>query len=777
MSGSATIRNLAEGVAESARRAKFCVGGDLGLIDPGLEIEGVPPIKFPLSPRQANLILRQCQIAPFGKGTQTLVDKKVRNTLELDPARFRLCEAWQGEVERVTRQAAEALGLPADRLEARLYKLLLYKQGGFFVPHRDSEKLDRMVASLIIALPSRFEGGRLIVRHAGQTQEFPFASAATGTGAGYAAFFADCEHEVQRVARGVRVCLAYNLLLKKETAAAKVARKKSPENALVQELRHWTARAPGEPLVFALDHHYTQKGLSVDLLKGADREMAERLIVAAEEAGCCLHLTQVSRHLQQFADDGSFGDDDMYWRPRRQRKRALEIGETYEDELVGTEWTSVDGTRHDWGPIELEVSSIVSRIPVEKWKPTSESFEGYTGNAGNTLDRWYHQSAFVIWHRDQHYQVLANAGPLTSIPAFCHMVRRLAKTAKKRLLEARSDALRFAKEIILAWQRQYYSTWRPARMSPPEKALNQFCDELLNLEDQETIVHFLSVVAERDHDLRLHRLIPAACGRFGIAAMAPALLALLGEKPERQEDPAAARDIEWLEALCCVRTQDADQLALGRRLCATMVDKFCALKPHSGYGERADERTQAAPREESLLPLLRATVAVGCEAELERLIAFVQQNREQFSLQFGQVAALKSLIPWSQKRLGAIPVALRNWLRALRSELESATAAAPIPPGTWTRPSSTGCDCKYCRELRAFLADPDAEIGRIAAAEQDRSHLIGRISQYRYDVTHTLERRGSPYKLVLKKTNGSYDREVRRYETNLKLLASLPEDG
>src|SRR5207248_6200897 len=129
-----------------------------------------------------------------GKGTQTLVNKKVRNTFELDPKRFRLSDAWQAAIAAATRAAAEQLGLPADQVEARLYKLLVYEKGGFFLPHRDSEKHDGMVASLIIVLANPFEGGALVVRHGAAKQTLPFEEAADGTAPCYAAFYADCEH-------------------------------------------------------------------------------------------------------------------------------------------------------------------------------------------------------------------------------------------------------------------------------------------------------------------------------------------------------------------------------------------------------------------------------------------------------------------------------------------------------------------------------------------------------------------------------------------------------
>ena len=100
----------------------------------------------------------------------------------------------------------------------------MYEKGGFFLPHRDSEKHDRMVASLIVVLPNPFEGGRLVVRHGAAKQNLRSRKRRPARLPCYAAFYADCEHEVERVTGGVRLCLAYNLVLKpkrgKPSAAA-----------------------------------------------------------------------------------------------------------------------------------------------------------------------------------------------------------------------------------------------------------------------------------------------------------------------------------------------------------------------------------------------------------------------------------------------------------------------------------------------------------------------------------------------------------------------------
>ena len=82
---------------------------------------------------------------------------------------------------------------------AHLYKLLVYEEGSFFLPHRDGEKLDRMVATLVIGLPAVHEGGELVVSHDGRSHEVVFDGAAAGHELSYAAFYADCQHEVRPV--------------------------------------------------------------------------------------------------------------------------------------------------------------------------------------------------------------------------------------------------------------------------------------------------------------------------------------------------------------------------------------------------------------------------------------------------------------------------------------------------------------------------------------------------------------------------------------------------
>lgn len=274
MSDLATVEFLTKAISEAKRAASFCTSGVIPVLDPGLQVEQLGEIKFPASKKLVKALIAQCQVAPYGKGTRTLVDAKVRKTFELGPEQFQVSDDWNKAIALTTRAVAEELGLPPDQFEARPYKLLVYETGGFFLKHRDSEKHNRMVASLIVVLPHRFAGGELEVRHSGSESIFRFDEAAQGEAPCYAAFYADCEHEVQRVTNGTRVCLTYNLVLKSErktqVAHAPAA---APDDVLAESLASWINAQPAEPLVFALEHHYTQRGLSLDLLKGGDRQL------------------------------------------------------------------------------------------------------------------------------------------------------------------------------------------------------------------------------------------------------------------------------------------------------------------------------------------------------------------------------------------------------------------------------------------------------------------------------------------------------------------------
>ncbi len=441
--------------------------------------------------------------------------------------------------------------------------------------------------------------------------------------------------------------------------------------------------------------------------------------------------------------------------------------------MTGTEWADADGKKQPYGQIAFDHTAIVSSTPLDDWKPTCEEFEGYTGNAGNTLDRWYHRSAIVVWRRDRHFNVVACSGAANCIPLFGSMAAKLAKSPKKRFQADRTDCVRFARAIITQWpNRTVFSSYDATNSDSP---YGEFPEQLLALHDQETITRFLTRISEQDQALRLSALILTACREFGWNAYAPELKLLVTSRPNKY-DPhdVPLRDFEWLADFCCDNTADPGKSALARELCTLVVERFCEPRPPNPACYSPLHRRRSSVSETALPFLLKALLASGCDETVSRIIDFVQQSPAEFDMDACQVPCLQSLIPWSRKRFGSVPTQLASWLASVRHKLETATAEKPAPPADWARPAKVSCTCHYCAKLNAFLADPANEVGRIPANERMRQHMIGMISRHQCDVKHTLERTGSPYSLVLTKTNGSFDRAVKRFETDLRLLSELP---
>jgi hypothetical protein len=276
-------------------------------------------VRLPLGKTQARQLRTLSRQAPYGKGTETLVDTNVRRVWELDPEQFQLTNPkWHALLLSIIDRVREELGLGRRKLAAHLYKLLLYEEGGFFVPHRDGEKLDRMVATLVIGLPSVHEGGELIVSHDGTAHAIAFTGAASGHELSFAAFYADCQHEIRPVRSGYRLCLAYNMTLAESRGKQGIAAPTNTATVTVVRalLDQWRAEGEEQKIAVTLEHQYTQDGLTVDKLKGVDRARAEVLFAAAEQAGCVAHLALVT-FWQSGSAEGGYDDDSAPYRRRR----------------------------------------------------------------------------------------------------------------------------------------------------------------------------------------------------------------------------------------------------------------------------------------------------------------------------------------------------------------------------------------------------------------------------------------------------------------------------
>jgi hypothetical protein len=107
----------------------------------GISVDGVGDITMPLDETQARQLIAKARQAPYGKGSQTLVDTSVRNTWELDPGQFTFTNpAWDGYFRDMCAKVALQMGIEAT-VRADIYKMLIYEKGAMFKAHTESVPL------------------------------------------------------------------------------------------------------------------------------------------------------------------------------------------------------------------------------------------------------------------------------------------------------------------------------------------------------------------------------------------------------------------------------------------------------------------------------------------------------------------------------------------------------------------------------------------------------------------------------------------------------------
>lgn len=329
---------------------------------PDLQVQVAGQLSFPVPTSQAKkVIATAAEKAPYGRGADTLVDETVRKVWQIPPEKLTIGgKGWSKALTRIIARCADDLGCNNADVSAEFYKMLVYEKGGFFTVHRDSEKTGGMFGTLIIALPSKHTGGQLSIRHAGRETTLDMSRASVDE-VQFAAFYADCEHEVTPITSGYRVCLVYNLV-RKGGSTSTVPDNRATADEVATVLAAWEERGKPAKLVYLLDHHYTEAGLSFHSLKNGDHALGGIFKSAAAQTGCELHLgivhieesgwAEYSGYGHSRRDYGHYDDDD---------DDDFEVGEVNESHQYIDDWIDVNDTHVNFG---------------RKWKPQ----QGYTPN-------------------------------------------------------------------------------------------------------------------------------------------------------------------------------------------------------------------------------------------------------------------------------------------------------------------------------------------------------------------------------------------------------------
>jgi predicted 2-oxoglutarate/Fe(II)-dependent dioxygenase YbiX len=757
---SSITTTFADALGTVSRPGTFFVTGSEQMLAPGLEVEGVGPIGLPLPAVQAKQLIAVANRAPFGRGEATVTDIAVRRTWQIAADRVRIRgKHWPTTLQAIVARVAEGLGL-TDPIEAELYKMLVYDEGSFFVPHRDTEKSPGMFATLVLVLPSVSEGGALIVRHKDHEARLELRCEEPSEVA-FGAFYADCVHEVLPVTAGHRLVLVYNLVRRGAGRLPGVPDYGGEVAMIAERLERWAdslrAGDEGEPqkLIYPLEHAYTPAELDFGALKGADAGVGQVVVAAAVLAGCSAHLALVS-----IDESGSAVQTGGSYRSRRGRydddedddgADEFEIDEVIDHNAKASHWRRTDGRPSPLTDLPVEEAEFAPPLTFEDLEPDEEHFHEATGNEGASYERTYRRAALILWPEEQILGVINQGGRAVTLPFLEDLATRWAEGGDPAL---RAQAAELSGLVMAGWS---MGEWYPGRDS-----------------DRTDAGRFLNLLVRLNDPARLEQFLTALAGRRGFdigdsADIADALRTL----PAVQATGLAQRLIEGaaktaLGACGALLAGIAKGTPAAARPAAQILVSSLPGKP-APADPALSWRRGPGVRSAFIVDLFTALGAI--DATLATVAAdHVLKWPATYDFDTVLVAASLTLLETSETA-GQAPV---QRLRAASiGHLNQRIALDLEPPGDWRRDDTVGCGCEDCRALARFLGDASQKTWVFAAAQPRRSHLEDTIRKRRCDVDFSTEKRGSPHRLVCTKNQASYRRRCAQRVDDLQLRAKL----
>ena len=703
------------------RPGDFFIAGTMEIPMPRVEVKGVGTLSFPIPGPQIEALVKHATQAPYGRGEETIVDTSVRNVWQIAPAAVIISgKSWAASFENILLKVTAGLGCHDAAVSAELYKLLVYDRGGFFLPHRDTEKTAGMFGTLVVTLPSAYRGGALRIRHADREVSVE-ADATDPSEISFAAFYADCEHEVLPVQEGSRVCLVYNLIqasAKRKTRVLKAPNYESQvAKAAAMLVEYWNSPHTPAKIAWLLDHRYSPAGLSFSSLKGSDAAKSQVLAQAAARAQCVAHLAVVhigetggaeedyddsyrsrGRHYWDHDHDDEEDESDSDGEDVSFTAITVDDGWQYLDE-----WHDTDDSVVEFGRIPLTDGELLPAGALDKEPPDVKRLTEASGNEGATYERSYHRAALVLWPANRMIDVLLQGGVVATLP----YLTRLAAGGKS----THSKAMAAARRIVQAWS----TGVRPDRYSvgitqPGSSARTTMLAALVELNSPVLIEKFIREAVLPTYDGSENAALLTAAVALGNKKAAEVLAALMEARMANRPNECAQLLLAlgatepppsfWRVANAAVEGIDGIGIP-GRKAAEPHDDVFWWEVPE--VAKKQSVPTEFITNLFSALALFRgrtlhdaAAGKITSRLEVFDPVTVVGPAIERMCAE--QPPAIDSVIQ-------------HLWTRAaefllIRSEVP------PSPPPDWSLQATLSCTCADCRDLQAFARDPTESVHR-----------------------------------------------------------------
>ncbi len=713
------------------------------LDDLTVAVKSIGELKFPLSKKQVKSMLTVAKPAKFGWKDKTIFDDNVRSCWEISKNNINIdTRHWNKTLKPMLNSMKENLGLPKrSELKANFYNMLIYSEGHFFKPHRDTEKCDNMIATLIIILPSKHSGGNLIVEHYDEKKQFQ-SSRFSLDQINSIAFYADCYHEIKKVTSGYRVALTYNISLK--NGQHKILQSNINDNipiSLLQSLVDYFnspiqsefdhIREQAKKCLYLFDHDYTAASFSWNNLKGRDHQRAEALKAIAEKMDYSIYLVLADVQETWNCDENT--GYDSYWYDDDQSEDAIDVNELIMTETTLTHWLDSNNKKVKFDDFYLSDKYICWTKANDEYNPYETEYEGFMGNYGNTLDKWYHRAGVIMWKNDDDYVIRfdVDANKLLKELLDINDKTKLQKILRTLLPKFPRNTSCFDKNTILQ-----------LAINLKNRALAFELLSLFNIEIlQASNIHYFNMLKKQYSE------------KFLIT-----ILSNWGDVDDNYHNFPQCKKIAQLVKKIVSLEEENNYLLqwlLAYQFTRIEEDNVTRLEDYSRMELISNQRTRHVEMREYLSACI---IAENPKKFNEAIVCIIKNSELYPSLTLIEVVnSIRSKI--KNTKLYDI----NKLVSHVTKDLEKCYKKGLRKKGDWRISISSRCQCEDCKELNKFLKSNKSKLIWPLAKDR-RKHIHRIIEGLNIGLTHNTERKGSPHKLIITKTNKLHQLEKKEFD-------------
>lgn len=594
--------------------------------------------------------------------------------------------------------------------------------------HRDTEKSEGMFGTLIIQLPSNYSGGQLAVYHQSKSMEFDFGGPAGYNNFHYAAFYADCQHEIKPVTEGHRLCLIYNLLYRGSGECP--APDNSQFSTIVSSMREWS-ESPDDPLMmtYLLEHKYCEYSLSFQLLKNKDRAVADILTLARKEVEFDLYLAQVILVQNWSANEDDYIEDDLN-----------------EESAKAEHLVSLNG--HIVRSIDIDEECFVPKDFFYSIEPDKEDFED-TGNEGTTVDKQFKWAALLLWPSKNR---MANLGITDTIHSL--------KNDQLDLSISQDKKIEIAKYLIRSCGSHHHGCLST-------EGYVSLLQSLQSLGNVELISEFLGVIASSmyDHGCLMVNFpftneILTIGSRYGWDMLRPSLQAIF-------DNLSSSRSIEnYCRFIYMISHHQPSEAQ--KDVCQGLATAIVSVLSNESDTAPVYMSYSASRGKEFVIPLFKCLTTLECNKQLLSFVETLSAKSNRYSVPDMLAPVCEDLYK-SLKDVKTRNEPLHQLLVYCISYLE-VRSHPPSCPTDWSEPVTFSCSCADCVTLMRFLKDAQENQHYFKIRKRGRRHLESQLDDNGCSVTHVTDSR---HILVVTKTRAAYNTACQKYEEEKATLSRL----